>query len=686
MHAMRSSSRSFLVWSSIGLLLSTAGCVSAFDPENKGHVVGSEDYRTPFVVTGKGAVRVVMRRAQVGEHAGGVHRAWRAEAEGGTPLTAWLTTMPMVDIGGGLLLHVTPAGDVFAFDPGRPIDSRDQQSHGAMGWYRVGLRGVIDGPVDHVKLSQDGGYETVRAAGDAQWLRVHRPDGSLAGELAIGKGSARATARAGWRLVARARDGAIVLVDESLREQGRIVEQAAEPGEWIDLAAAAPQAWSGPWPFGLGAERELVDVEGNTLPGPWKRIVPLADRSLAALMLIQADGGLTLAEPVRGGLRVLMRDATFALAQSRMVPREYADVGWGEQSPVLLAGQKAAEGTRYVLFAQLDGLLRGPFDADTSEQATATMWERLGPVAAERRAANERARAAVAAAAAQEAAQLQAAVDRNLAKLDAIDREQIAYFEALKAADLAAAGRAIAAMERHREEFFVPQGHVRTEAMRLQHERGHIYFLDWELRREDRSIERLAEHASGFFYQGGVIYERFCREASRLLLGFEGVLSRESYDRLYRSSYGFTPEGKEALAWQLGRIERRDAESRYRAHLAAGRFADAHGMAYQLGFEGWVEHLQTQAKGRVSDQELESLLRAAVQRAPTPELQRKLEAAHHSQWADMMAAQEREQRDRFRRIEEEMRRAAADAERVRRANWAAFKLEAQRRGFLWTGN
>jgi len=686
MHATRSFARSFLVWPSIGLLLSTAGCVSAFDPENRDHVVGSEVYPTPFAVTGKGAVRVAMRRAQVGEHAGGVHRAWRAEAGAGVALTAWLTTTPLVDAGGQPRLRVTPAGEVFAFDPGVPIDSRDQQSHLPKGWYRVGLRGVTGAGVDDVLLLPDGGYETVAADGDAQWLRVHRPDGSLAGELAIGKGSARATARDGWRLVARARDGAIVLVDELLREQGRIVEHAAEPGEWIDLAAAAPQAWSRPSPFGLGAQRELVAFDGNTLPGPWQRILPLADRSLAVLLLMQADGGLTLVEPIRGGLRVLMCDATFALAQSRTVPPEYLDVGWGQQSPVLLAGEKASAGTRYVLFAHLDGLLRGPFAADTSEQATATMWERLGPVATERRAANERARAAAAAVVASAAAELQAAVDRNQAKLDAIDREQIAYFEALKAADLAAAARAIAAMERHLGDFFVPQGHARTEAMRLQRERGDIYFLDWELRREDRSIDRLAQRAASFFYQGGALYQRFCREASRLLLGYEGELSRASYDQLYRSSYGFTAEGKEALAWLLGRIERRDAESRYRAHLAAGRFADAHGMAYQLGFEGWVEHLQTQAKGRVSEPELESLLRAAVQRAPTPELQRKLEAAHHSQWQDMMAAQMREQRERFRRIDEEMRRAEAAAESQRRLQWANFKLEAQQRGFLWSGN
>ena len=155
---------------------------------------------------------------------------------------------------------------------------------------------------------------------------------------------------------------------------------------------------------------------------------------------------------------------------------------------------------------------------------------------------------------------------------------------------------------------------------------------------------------------------------------------------MFRSSYGFTEDGKQALAWHRARLERSEAQARYDAYLAAGRFGDAHGMAYQLGFEGWVEHLQTKAKGRISDGELEALLRAAIDRAPTPELKAKLQAAHHSQWLDMAATQQREQIDRFRQIDQQMQRERVAAEMAARERWAAFKLEAQQRGFLWTGN
>ncbi|MBL8751801.1 MAG: hypothetical protein JNK15_00765 [Planctomycetes bacterium] len=658
-----------------GCLFATA-CVSSFDPDDDGLVVGSEIYATPFVVTGKGPVQIQERRGQVGEHRGGVYRAWRIQTLGEESLSPWLTTTPLVDERQQPRLRVTASGELFAFDPGAPLDSRDQQSHGARGWYRIGASGPIGAAFDSVELRIDGGYETSHADGEATHLRRHDAAGALRHELAIRTGSARPTGKAGWQLVQRAADGVAVVVDDTLRERGRIADRATAPGEWIEHGGRA---------MGLDEARGLVTSDGESLAGPWQSLSILVDRDLAVPMLVQPDGGLTLVDP-GDGLRVLMRDATFALAQSRQMPAEYSDVGWGAQASVLLAGTKSAAGDGYVLFALVDGQVRGPFAAATSEATTAAMWSAVAPLAAARRDALARARADAAAATAAAAAELQRSVDRNQAKLDAVDREQIAYFDAVKVGDLTTAGGAIARMERQLEEFFVPQGHARTEAMRQQFDTGGIYFLDWELRRTDRSLPRLAERAAEYFRRGGGIYRRFCVEASRLLVVHDGMIARAHYDALYRHSYGFPKEGKDALAWHYDRLERVAAEARYRAHLAAGRFTDAHGMAYQLGFEGWVEHLLTQAKGKIADGELEALLRIAVDRAPTPALQEKLRTAHHAQWLDTLAAAQREQRERFRRIDEELRRAQVGEELARRQRWADFKLEAQKRGFLWTDN
>jgi hypothetical protein len=669
---------------SLLVCVAAAACVAGFDPDNDDHVVGGETYATPFVVDGKGPVRVEMNRGQMGEHAGGVWRAWRVVTGRNEPLTPWLTTTPLVDGRDHPLLHVTTTGTVFAFDPGSAIDSRDEQTHLAKGWYRVGSRGVTGEPFDHVVVLPNGGYETVRASGDTQSIRVHGADGALAGEVTVKNGGARSLGDDRWRVLTRT-DGAIVVVDDTLREQGRVVEHATAPGQWVDVSAVAPQAWPQPTLYGLGPDRELRSRNGEPLPGPWQSIRPLAEERLAVLLLFQSDNGMTLVEPTVHGPRVLMRDATFALAQTRVVPPEYAGIGWGEQAAVLLAGQKTAAGDGYVLFARIDGLLRGPFAAPTSEAATAAMWSQLAPVATARRETNERNRAAAAAAVAAKAAVLQGAIDQNQAKLDAVDREQIAYFDSLRTRDFPAAGRAIAAMEKHLEDFFVPQGHARTEALRQQYESANIYFLDWELRRPDRTLERLGGRAASYFFAGGALYERFCREAGSMLMNAALLPTHELLENLRIHAHGFSPDAKYMLGWHRDALDRREAVERYRALLAAGRAQDAHSMAYQMGFEGWATHLLTRAKGVISDGELEALLRAAVDRAP-PELRAKLEAAHHAQWLDMIAAQEREQRVRFARMEEESRLAAIQAAERERERWATYKNEAARRGFIWRGN
>ena len=660
----------------------TAGCASTFNPDDDDHVTGSMTVPTEFVVDGKGPLIVHERHGQVGEHSDGVHRAWRLETQRGEALTPWLTTTPLTDGTNQPIVQVTTRGHVFAFDPGQPNDSRDRQAHGARGWYRIDRGGVTGSPFDTVTPQPDGGYETSTTNGDAQRLCRHDAADALVGTITIVPGSARAAGHRGWRVVTRKDDGQAVLVDATLQVQGRISERAAAPGEFLDLAAVRPGDVS--LPFGLDATRSLVDADGSTLPGPWQGVHPLAACGL--LLLLQPEGGCTLVAPRLPGFHVVQRAATFALAQTRNVPAEHQDLGWGATIPVVLTGTKTAAGDGYALLASLEGQVHGPFAAPTTEDANVAMWQGLAPVAAARRAVLQQQLAAAQAAKAEAAAVLQRSIDAMQARMRASDRAQIAYFAARRENEFAAAGRAIAAIQHELDGFFVPQGHADTESLRQQRANCDVYLLDWELRRPDRTLESVANVAARFFGQGGAFYARFCREAVRLLAARSDDVSRQVYEQLYAHSYGFDPDGKQLLGWHYDAIGRREAAVRYRSLLAAGRFQDAHSMSYQLGYDGWVTHLLTEAKGRIADGELEALLRAAVDRAPTPELRSKLEAARRDQWQDMIAAQQREQRERFRRLDQEMARAAAAAEQREREQWANYKAEAAKRGFLWQNN
>jgi hypothetical protein len=663
------------------LLASCAACTSTFDPDASSQVVGSETWPTPYSLAGKGALIVHMRRGQVGEHSGGVYRAWRLETAQGEPVTAWLTTTPLVDFQGEPRVRVTSAGRVFAFDPGEALDSRDEQRHLAKGWYLVGARGPEGERFDDVVLTPDGGYRTVVERAGVQRLRAHSAEGALLGELELASNSLQPIG-GGPECVADLPAGAgRVIVDGKLAVRGRIVDYAKNPGEFVDVSRASASA-SGV--FGLDEARALVSVRELLMPGPWQQVWAIARRECAVVLLQQPDGGLTLLEPQDGASRVLLRDATFAMAQFRSLPAEYADAELGADVSVILAGQKSA-GAEYTLFAQLGGRLQGPFSAATSEAATEALWAGVRPIVESRRAELAQARAAQAAARERELAALQRSVDEARALLTEIATRQLAYFEALQAGDMSAADRAVEAIDARLKSLVIPVGHEQTEALRGELFLAQAYRLDWELRRPDGNIERIAHWSAGYFAQGGALYQRYCREVGLRLAAREGI-PRPTYDALWRTSGGFDQATREQLAWHNEVLERFEAGERYRAHLAAGRFDDAHSMAYQLGFEGWVEHLQTQAKGRISEVELEALLRAAVQRAPTAELRTRLEAAHHSQWLDMAAAAEREQRERFRRIEEENRRAAAAAELAARDARAAYKLEAARRGFIWREN
>ena len=662
------------------LLACCAACSSTFDPDAGAHVVGSETWPTPYTLPGKGPLIVHMRLGQVGEHSGGVHRAWRLETAKGEALTGWLTTTPLVDSQGQARVRVTSAARVFVFDPGEALDSRDEQRHLAKGWYLVGERGPEGERFDEVVLTPDGGYRTVVERAGVQRLRAHSAEGELLGELDLVSNSLRPIG-GGPECVAELPGGGRVVVDGKLAVRGRIVDYAKNPGDFVDVSLASASA-SGV--FGLDEARALVSARELLMPGPWQQVWAIAHRECAVILLHQPDGGLTLLEPQAGASRVLLRDATFALAQFRSMPAEYADAELGAEVSVILAGQKSA-GAEYTLFARLAGRLQGPFSAATSEAATEALWAGVRPIVESRRAELAQMRAAQAAARERELAALQRSVDEARALFNESSALQIAYFEALQAGDMGAADRAVEAIDARLKNLVIPVGHEQTEALRAELLMAQAYRLDWELRRPDGNIERLAHWSAGYFAQGGALYQRYCREVG-LRLAACWAISRPTYDALWRTSGGFDPATREQLAWHKSVLERFEAGERYRAHLAAGRFDDAHSMAYQLGFEGWVEHLQTQAKGRIPEAELEALLRAAVQRAPTPELRARLEAAHHSQWLDMAAAAEREQRERFRRIDEENRRAAAAAELAAREARAAYKLEAARRGFIWREN
>jgi hypothetical protein len=436
--------------------------------------------------------------------------------------------------------------------------------------------------------------------------------------------------------------------------------------------------------FGLDAARALVTTQGLALPGPWQKVWALEDRDGAVLLLVQPNAALTVVEPAATGCRVLLRDATFAMAQSRPVPAEYGDARLGVEVPVVFAGQTAQD-AQYTLFARVAGQLHGPFAAATSEAATAAMWLGLLPVVDARRAEFARQQALAAAALADERAAQQRSVDAAKARLAEIGRHQDAYFDSIQAGDAAGANRAVDAIDDLLRGFQVPPGHPDTESMQKAQSLANAYRLDWELRRDDRGIDRIAHWGLGYLGQGGALYRRYTREVARLLPLREGI-PRPTYDLLMQTSSGFDDATRAELRRHKAVLERFEAGERYRAHLAAGRFQQAHDMAYQLGFEDWVAHLQGPAKGRIPEHELEALLRAAVDRAPTPELRARLQAAHHAQWLDVCAEQRREQNERFRRLDEEQRRAdAAHAQAAREAR-ASYRLEALRRGFVWREN
>ncbi len=657
-----------------------AACASKFDPDSDGAVVGSQTYPTPYALPEHGALRVHMRRGQVGEHAAGVHRAWRLEGASGRTLTPWLTTTPLVDTQEQPRVRVSGAGRVFAFDPGEPIDSRDEQRHLPKGWYLVGPNGPAGERFDEVFVDAGGGYRTVVERAGTQLWRAHSAEGAKLGELELAANSLRAIA-GGPECVAELPGGSRVLVDGALAVRGQIVDYAKNPREFVELSRVCAGAQG---VFGLDESRALVDVRDVLLPGPWMQVWAIARESCVVVLAQQADGGLTLLEPLAGATRVLMRDATFALAQARSTPREYADAQLGADVSVILAGQNSP-GAEYVLFAQLAGRLQGPFTAASSDEATATLWAGVLPFVERRRVELAQLRAAEQAARERERAALQRSVDEARAVLDDVSRHQLAYFDALQSGDHAAADRAVEAIDARLKSLEIPVGHDQTEALRSEFALAHAYRLDWELRRPDGNVERLAHWSSGYFAQGGALYQRYCREVGRKLAVATGI-PRPTYDALWRTSGGFDAAARAELERLRDVLERFEAGERYRAHLAAGRFDEAHSMAYQMGFEGWVEHLQTQAKGRISDAELEALLRIAVQRAPNAELRARLEAAHHSQWLDMVAAAEREQRARFQRMDEEQRRATAAAELAAREARAAYRLDALRRGFVWLEN
>lgn len=663
------------------VLTLSAACASKFDPDSSGAVVGSQTYPTPYALPAHGALIVHMRQGQVGEHSGGVHRAWQLQSASGRALTPWLTTTPLVDSQGQARVRVTGTGRVFAFDPGEPIDSRDEQRHLARGWYLVGDSGPQGERFDEVLINTDGSYRTVVERAGTQVLRAHAADGARLGELEVASTSLRPIGGGPECIAESPASGGAVLVDGALNVRGKIVDYAKNSGEFIDLSRASAAAQG---VFGLDSARALVGVGGVILPGPWEQVWAIARESCVVVLAKHADGPLTILEPAPDATRVLMRDATFAMAQARSTPAQYADAQLGAEVSVIFAGQNSP-GAEYVLFAHLAGRLQGPFTAASSDEATATLWAGVLPFVERRRAELAQLRAAQQAERQREVAALQRSVDEARAQFDEIARHQLAYFDALQAGDQAGADRAVEAIDARLKQLVIPVGHSQTATLQSELSLAQAYRLDWELRRGDGNVERLAHWSAGYFAQGGALYQRYCREVGRRLAASSGI-PRETYDALWRTSGGFDAAARAELQRHREVLERVEAGERYRAHLAAGRFDEAHSMAYQLGFEGWVEHLQTQAKGRVSDVELEGLLRAAVQRAPTPELRTRLEAAHHSQWLDMVAAAEREQRARFQRMDEESRRAAAAAEISAREARAAYRADAARRGFIWLEN
>lgn len=662
-----------------GVMLS-ASCASTFDPDADDLVVGSQTWPTPYVVTDHGPVVVNMRRGQVGEHTGGVHRAWRVETTQGKPLSPWLTTTPLVDSQERLQVRVGRGGAVYAFEPGVAIDSRDQQRHLPTGWYRIGRHGPDGDVFTKVEVLADGGVLTFAKDGAHERVRRHAADDRLRGERTVLAGSLRAVDDAHW-LAELPNGGGTLLLDADLAEQGKLVEQASAPGEFFRVGAPGHSTAT---LFGLSVERNLVSPQGTVLPGPWQKAWALADRDCVVVVLLEPDGGLTLVEPDWPGCRVLLRDATFVLLQKRDVPPVYADAELGSALVVLLVGQAQQE-AGYTLFVRLAGRTHGPFPAATSEAATAAMWAGLLPVVEVRRADLAQQRAALAAAAERQRAALQQAVDTAKAQLAEVARLQDAYFEALQAGDANAADRAVTAIDHRIANVAIPAGHADSEALRRDQALAIAYRLDWELRRDDRSIERIAQWGPQYLAQGGALYARYVREVGRLVAVRQG-LPRPTYDRLMQTSYGFDAATKAELRRLLETLEQFEAGERYRAHLAAGRFQDAHDMAYKLGFEGWVEHLLGPAKGRLPEHELEALLRIARDRAATPEQRARLQAAHHSQWLDMVAAQRKEQFERFRRQDEEYRRAEAGRALAERAARAAYRADALRRGFVWREN
>lgn len=659
-----------------------AACTSSFNPDNEHHVTGSQTWPTGISLPGHGALIVHQRHGQVGEHSAGVHRAQRLESQQGKPLTPWLTTTPLVDGSGKPRVKVVSAERIFVFDPGEALDSRDQQPHLAKGWYLLGARGPTGDRCDDVLLYDDGSYETVVTDTATLTVRAHNRDGAPCGELRAVPGSVRPAGFGRWRVARPAgnqQDDQAVVLDDALQVRGRIVELAREPGDYVDLTPTQPQAWL----WGLDDTRAVVSPGREPTAGPWQWVKPLISAGCVTLLLGEANGErYTLVQPTLGGSRVLLAGVGFALAQSRRVPAEYADLTWGAEVPVMLAGTKTDAGESYVLFAQIEGLLRGPFAAATSEAATAAMWAGLAPIAQARRVALAEARRQQEEAATRQRAALQASVDANRARLVAADRQQIAYLEAIKKGDLAAAGRAIAAMNAALAEFFVPQGHADSEHLANERRFADVYRYDWELRRPDRTLSGLVAIADALLYQGGNLYARYCREVVHLMAQAD-TIERPTYDTLYRTSYGFDTYGKKWLDWHYQRLEQREARARYDAYLAAGRFDDAHGIAYKLNFVDYVNHLQTVAKGRVPEGELEALMRHAVQIAPTPALRQKLEQAHESQWRDMVAADAREQRERFRKMDEEAARARAAATLAEQARLHEMKMESLRQGFVW---
>ncbi|MBZ0152050.1 MAG: hypothetical protein K8J09_11025 [Planctomycetes bacterium] len=663
----------------LAALLLTA-CVSTFDPDDDHLVVGSQTWPTPFVVADRGPVIVHMRRGQVGEHADGVHRAWRVETTNGQALSPWLTTTPMVTGQDELRVHVSRGGTVFAFDPGAAIDSRDQQRHRPAGWYRVGRSGLVDLAFDRVEGLADGGVHTFTKVGPDERVRSHDAEDHLRGERALLAGSLRPLDDAHW-LAELPGGGGKVLLDATLEVRGHLVAQASAPAEFFVVPVPGQIT---PAVFGLSEERALVSPQGTVLPGPWQKAWALADRDCVVVVLLATDGRLTLVEPDLPNGRVLLREATFVLLQTRTVPPEYADAEIGASTVVLLAGQAQSD-AGYALFARLGGRTHGPFTGATSEAATAAMWAGLLPVVQLRRADLAQQRAAVAAAAERARAELQQAIDAAKALLAEVARHQDAYFEALQAGNAGAADGAIVAIDQRIAGLTIPAGHADSDTLRRAQSLAAAYRLDWELRREDRTIERIAHWGHGYLAQGGALYSRYARVVGRMLAVRQGI-PRPTYDLLQQTSHGFSAATQAELRRNLALLEQFEAGERYRAHLAAGRFQDAHDIAYQLGFEGWVEHLLGPAKGRLPDSELEALLHIARDRAAEPELRARLEAAHHSQWLAMVAAQRREQFERFRQQEAEDRRAEAGRAMAEREARAQYRLEALRRGFVWREN